>query len=215
MSDNNKKKNEDKNENVEKQAQKKLSPEELKQKQEQLLKEFMEKNTKELEVPALSVEFKKEAEKIISELEKAKREIEEKRDSFVQQYKTVEDKLQNLTKEGQIKLNEEDFKKSQASFLKYEKSLEQVLGELTGDITFYSNLIAEKPLKTIKVFKNATDDALLYLDQKLRSTKKHVKKLLKDVRVSYSRYFVGLQEQIRKLDYLSSYLKAAKAKKKK
>ncbi len=190
-----------------------LTPEELKQKQDMFLKEFMDKNTKELKVPSLSQKFKDEASIILKDIEKTNAEIEEKRQSFVKQYKTVENKLNALTKEGQIKLNEDDFKKSQESFVRYENSLHQVLGELSGDMAFYSNLIGDNPPKTIKVFKNSTDDATLYLNEKLKVSKKSIKKILKDVRVSYSRYFVGLEEQVRKLDYLSSYLKAAKNKK--
>lgn len=191
----------------------KMTPEELKHKQEQILKEFMNKNTKELKVPPLSSELKKEIARIISELEKAKKEIEEKKESFVKQYKTVEGKLDILTKEGQIKLNDEDFKKSRDIFERYENSLNQVLDEIVANITFYSNLISENPPQTIKVFKNSTEDAILYLISKLKVTKKNTKKMIKDVRISYSRYFVGLEEQLRKLDSLFSYLKAAKNKK--
>ena len=202
-------------ENNDKKEQKieKLTQEELKQKQEQFLKEFMDKNTKELKVTSISTEFKKEVARIIPELEKTQKEIEEKKQSFVKQYKTVEDKLDILTKEGQIKLNDKDFQKSRDSFKRYEDSLNQVLGEIIADITFYSNLIGENPPQTIKVFKNSTDDAAIYLIAKLKVTKKNIKKITKDVRVSYSRYFVGLEEQVRKLDYLSSYLKSAKNKK--
>ena len=202
-------------ENNDKKEQKieKLTQEELKQKQEQFLKEFMDKNTKELKVTSISTEFKKEVARIIPELEKTQKEIEEKKQSFVKQYKTVEDKLDILTKEGQIKLNDKDFQKSRDSFKRYEDSLNQVLGEIIADITFYSNLIGENPPQTIKVFKNSTDDAAIYLIAKLKVTQKNIKNITKDVRVSYSRYFVGLEEQVRKLDYLSSYLKAAKNKK--
>lgn len=198
---------------VEKQEQK-LATDELKQKQEQFLKEFLEKNTKELSLPDLLPEFKKNISKIIEELEKVKKEVDEKRTSFVEQYQIVENKLEALTKSGGIKLNEEDFKKSQDSFVKYEDSLRRVFAEVSGDIDFYTTLISQNPPKTIKVFKDSTDNANLYLDEKLRSSKRYIKSMLKDVRVSYSRYNVGLQEQIRKLDYLASYLDAAKKNKK-
>lgn len=191
----------------------KLSPEELKHKQDMFLKEFMAKNTKELKVPSISKKFKEEVSILIKDIEKINVEIEEKRIAFVKQYKNVKSKLNTLTKEGQITLNEDDFKKSQESFARYENYLHQVLGELSGDMAFYSNLIGENASKTIKVFKNSTDDSTLYLNEKLKVSKKSIKKILKDVRVSYSRYFVGLGEQVRKLDYLSSYLKSSKNKK--
>lgn len=204
-----------KKEDIKNIAEKKLSPKELKKKEEQFLKEFLEKNTKEMLVDHFSDEFKKEIQRVINDLEKSKKEVSEKKQVFVDQHKTVEEKLNALSKEGKIKLNEQDLKKTQTSFIQYEAFLDRTLTEVVGDIEFYSNLISENPPRTIKVFKDSTDDPALYLNQKLRSTKKYIKNILKDVRVSSSRYNVGLQEQIRKLDYLSAYLKAAGQKDKK
>jgi hypothetical protein len=218
MADNNDKKIdilETKKEETIKDVEKKLSPEELKKKEELFLKEFLEKNTKELQVPPLLDEFKKETQRVVSELENSKKEIEVKKQEFINQHKLVEDKLNTLSKDGQITLNEQDLRKTQDSFAQYEAFLDKTLAEVSGDAEFYSNLISENPPKTIKVFKNTTDDPALYLNQKLRSTKKYIKNMIKDVRVSSSRYNVGLQEQIRKLDYLSAYLKAAAQKNKK
>ncbi|MFH1461514.1 MAG: hypothetical protein ABIF12_01015 [bacterium] len=213
MTDNNDKKNIQGSLEAEGQGQT-LSSEELKQKQELFLKEFLEKNTEELDVSNISFELKKEISRVLEELEKAKEEVAEKRMVFVERYKVVENKLETLTKSGGIKLNEDDFKKSQDSFVRYEDSLKRVFAEISGDIDFYSTLISQNPPKTIKVFKNSTGDANLYLDEKLKSSKRYIKNMLKDVRVSSSRYNVGLQEQIRKLDYLASYLDAAKKKNK-
>lgn len=189
-----------------------LSTEEKKKREEELLKEFMDKNTKELSLPALSDSYKKEARLIAIELNKVKKEVEEKRTSFIDLYKSIENKLEALSKAGQIQLKEEDYKKSKETFVRYENYLNQVLGEVIGDLSFFSSLIAEKPLEKIRVFKDVTDDSEQYLNDKLKAAKKYIKKMLKDLRISYSRYEVGFQEQIKKLDYLVAYLKASQLK---
>ncbi|MBU4269648.1 hypothetical protein KJ644_04375 [Candidatus Dependentiae bacterium] len=191
----------------------KISPEEQKAKQEAFIKEFMEKNTKELAIPAISEGYKKEVYLIVNELDKIKREVEEKITSFVDLYKIIEKKLEELSTTGHVEIKEDDYKKSKDIFIKYENFLNQILGELLGELSFYSSLIAEKPLETIRVLKDVPDDASLYLLEKLKSTKKYIKNMLKDLRMSYSRYFVGFEEQIRKLDYMIAYLKASHSKK--
>jgi hypothetical protein len=189
---------------------KNLSPEELKLKQQEMLEEFMKKNTKEISVPELSSSYKKDALFIIKELVIAQKEVEEKLNSFVSMYKIIDEKIELLTSQGKIQLNDQDYKKIKDSFLEYEKFLNQVLQEVTSEIVFYSNLVGEKPLEKITVFKNAPDDAVLFLNDKLKSTKKYAKNTIKDLRIGYSRYFVDLQEQIRRLDYLVLHTKAEK-----
>jgi len=191
----------------------KLSTEEQQKRQEVFVKEFMEKNTKELAIPALLDSYKKEVYLIVNELDKIKKEVEGKTESFVGLYKTIEQKLHDLSSGGHVEIKEDDYKKSKEIFIKYENFLNQILGEVLGELGFYSSLITVKPVEKIRVLKDVPDDANLYLTEKLKSTKKYIKNMLKDLRMSYSRYFVGFEEQIRKLDYMITYVKATQNKK--
>ncbi len=193
-----------------KQEEPKLTKEEQEEKQKALIEEFMKKNTKELDVPELSESFKKDAILVLKELDKAKLEIDEKISSFVGMYRTIEKKLENLVTGKKIQLNDQDYQKVKESFLRYEKFLNQVLAEVVKELGFYAGILAEKPLEKIVVFKDVSDDAVSFLNDKLKTTKRYLKKMYKDLRISYSRYFVDLQDQIRRLDYLEQHTKVIK-----
>ena len=62
--------------------------------------------------------------------------------------------------------------------------------------------------KKIRVLKTASDDGQTHLNTKIKSLKKYVKKVKKDLRISFSKYNFTLESQIKKLEYLENYFKA-------
>ena len=177
------------------------------EKKEKVLKEFMEKMTVELPFNGLTQNIKKDVVKIKENLQELKKEIEEKKDSVENQQNSLKEKLDKLVAEGKLKVNQAEYRRSQQSFEHYKKVLENIGAEVGSELNFCMSIASDVSPKTIRVMKSENQNLDNYIKSKIDWLKKYVKKVTKDLRVSYSKYNFGLESQLRNLGYLEAYFK--------
>ncbi len=180
---------------------------------EKAIKEFIKLNTKEIEIKPLPVDIKTDLQKQAKELEDVKNEIEDKKLKCTDQIKSIKEKLDGLVKSGGIKVDQEQFNQSQQGLEHYKQVLDSLSSEIDTELNFCKDLTSDNPPKTLRVLKDSTDDFVEFTKTKIQSIKKYIKKVTKDLRVSYSKYNFGLESQKRRLEYLEVYLKRIKNKK--
>ena len=176
------------------------------------IKEFLDKNTEDLAVSSIPESLKKNIGLFVSDLKSIESEISQKVNTFIVKYSTIDDKIKILVKHKIIKVDDSEIHNSRAAFLKYRDSLIDIKNELNNDIKFFEDLISSNPPKFIKVLKGNKKDFLSYLQDKLKESKRYLKRVTKDVRISYSRYILALDNQLHKLLYLEEYIRSMAAK---
>lgn len=177
-----------------------------------LLEEFMQKNTKDIFTKEIDKDNVFSIKKIIEELQELKGEIEDKRNSFLNQNELIQEKLYKFTKSGKFKFDQDHYQKAQESIIKYEKLLEDIIKEVDIELNFCTSLVSEEPPKSIKVLNSSTDNFEKFLDEKLKSLKRYIKKIKKDLRVSFSKYNFSFDTQLRNLNYVEAYFKKLEKK---
>ncbi len=187
---------------------------EQEKKSEALLKEFMEKHTKEIPFTGLSSELKGQFQWVINELLGLGKEIEEKRASFLNQNEEIKKRISDLVKTGKWSVDKGEYEKSQEGVREYENLLNSVKDELEKEFSFFKDFSSENPPKNVRVLKTDSDDVNDFFADKIKNIKRYVKKVRKDLRVSYSKYDFAFQNQIHKLDYIYAYIKHMEKRKK-
>ncbi len=174
------------------------------------LKKFFEQNTKEILLGKIGDEFKVKFKFIINDLVKLKKEIELTNNLFSEKLEQVNKKVDGLKNKGVIKVDEEITKKSEVGFENYKKLLNHFVEDVEYELSFYKSIVSDGPPKNIRVFKGVDGDYKVHLNLKIHGIKKYIKKTRKDLRISFSRYNFEFEEQDKKLNYLSMYLKNIK-----
>ena len=174
------------------------------------LEKFIKENTKELVLGDLSPECRLQLKKATKELELFEKEVEEKREQFSNQSKMRNEQLSKLEKMGALKIDQSNFQRSEIAFKEYEKLLDDILLEIKKELDFCSELSSEGSSKTVRVAKESTLNAKDYVNEKIKQLKKYIKKVQKDLRISFSKYNYGLESQLKELSYVEAYFKAKK-----
>jgi hypothetical protein len=178
---------------------------EVKVSDEQLKKAF-EENTKKIDVGNIDTTEKANITVLISSIQGVIDEIENKKSDFLKKKQLNAEKLDALRRTGKVKVDEEKTKRTEKASELYVSFIENVLKELRGDLTFFSDLISDNPPKQVRVLKDAPDHFLLHLKAKMSNTKRILKKTRKDFRVHFSRYTHDFNMQEKYLDYLAHYI---------
>lgn len=174
---------------------------------EQQLKELLEKHRKEIEFKGLSPELKIKFDRIIKDLENLRNEVLSTEEKFVEKTNVLQRKLQEMEGSGKIKMDKELSSKHNARVQYYRKFLATLLSEIDVDLNFCKPLVSDNPPKTLTVFDWYPESVDEILQQRLRSIKSMLKKMQKDLRVSFSKYDFNFGSQIKDLEWLDLYLK--------
>ncbi|MBD3231714.1 hypothetical protein GF322_03555 [Candidatus Dependentiae bacterium] len=183
-----------------------IDSEKKEKEQKEAIEKFIQTSTKEINITNIPEDIKNELQKLIFEFEKLKNEIQEKKNTCTKQLQTLQSKLEILINSGQIKLDKKHFEQTQKELNHYQMILDHVNKEIDNELKLCKDLISENPPKTIRVLKNTTDDFIQFITSKIQSLKKYLKKMKKDLQISFSKYNFGLESQKRKLEYLKTYL---------
>ncbi|MFA5307067.1 MAG: hypothetical protein WC365_06480 [Candidatus Babeliales bacterium] len=136
---------------------------------------------------------------LLGEITRKQQEINERS----QQLKT---KISDLNTHSKIKISEKDFEHIHAQCEQFMQLLGKIIQETERDITFYTPLLSGQG-EQISVMIFEPDDCEEFLIKRVAAIKKHVKRTLKDLAVGASRYFLGLDNQLRQLEALENYIK--------
>lgn len=180
------------------------------QKQQEAIKDFFEKNTHEIELKSISDDLKSRIQRIFTDLNELNTEVDSVKNKFNEKTAELKDRLVGLAKSGKITIDKEEQEKNDKQLAVYEKFLNGVDQEVKSEISFLNDLLSENPPKTLRVFKGGSDDSNLVLENKIKTIKQYVKKMRKDLRISFSKYDFGLSNQIKNLIYLEAHLRNSK-----
>ncbi len=176
-------------------------------KQQEAVKEFFEKNTLEIELKAVSDDLQSRVKKVFLDLNEFKLEVDSVSDKFKEKTDELKSRLVSLAKTGQIKIDKDEQEKNDKQIDAYRNFIEDVDKEVNSEVNFLTDVLSDNPPKTLRVFKGGSDDSNLVLEYKIKSIKKYVKKMRKDLRISFSKYDFSLSNQIKNLIYLEAHIK--------
>lgn len=128
-------------------------------------------------------------------------EIEGKRNQLLDVNLALKNKLQALKEVNKIVINEEVFDSNEASINRYVQLIEELIKEVREEVELFAMLIQAK--KTYLVHASATplQNPFEIVINKIKSAKRYIKNVRRDINVSYSRYSFGLNAQMKQISY--------------
>ncbi len=130
-------------------------------------------------------------------------EIEHKRVNLIERNTFFRDQLNTLSDSNSISFNKSALDENEASINHYISLIDKLITEIKEEISLFSLMN-----RCNKIYIASADDAinpknaLVALEDKVKSIKRYVKNIRQDVNISYSRYSFGLDEQIKQLSYV-------------
>ncbi len=170
--------------------------------QEEVAQRFLKK----INVSMPSDQIKKSLQNAIDLLNTLLSEIARKQQELNDRSQQLKNKISDLNAQGKIKINEKEFEHIHAQCEQFMQLLGKVMQETERDITFYTPLLIGQG-EQISVMIFEPDNFEEFLIKRVAAIKKHVKRTHRDLAVGSSRYFLGLDNQLRQLEALENYIK--------
>jgi hypothetical protein len=180
-----------------------LTPE---QQQEEFARRFLKKIT----TKPLCETTKQALCNAIGMLQQLEQEISVKHNELSEKTTTLREKIQQLNTLGKVKINEKDFEQLYTQCDKFLLMLDKVTKDTQQDIAFYTPFIEGNGEASISVMIFEPDDFEKFIEARIGSIKKHVKKTKLDLAVGSSRYQLGLDHQLRQFEALAQYVSTLK-----
>lgn len=168
--------------------------------------EFAQRFLKKINVSMPSDQTKQDLQNAIDSLQNLLGEISRKQEELSDRSQQLKAKISDLNAQGKVKINEKEFEHIHAQCDQFMQLLSKVMQETERDITFYTPLLTGQG-EQISVMIFEPDNCEEFLIKRIAAIKKHVKRTLKDLAVGSSRYFLGLDNQLRQLEALENYIK--------
>ena len=130
-----------------------------------------------------------------------KNEVEKKKTKIEQQGKDIQKKALQLITSSSITIDEAELKKSEKSISAYLSLLDNILGEIDRELSYFVQFFSDPAPKVIVALKNEPNTANEFLVYKTKGLGKYIRSIRKDLRVSFSRYTYIFNEQMQKLAY--------------
>jgi hypothetical protein len=172
--------------------------------------EFARRFLKKITVSPLSEETKTALQHAIETLKKLDQEITGKQDELHNKTHTLKETVSNLNALGKVKINEKDFEQLYAKCEQFSDILKKVADDTKRDIEFYLPFLESKGEEQVSVMVFEPDDFEKFISGRISSIKKHVKNTQRDLAVGSSRYFLGLDHQLRQFEALTNYVSRLK-----
>ena len=152
----------------------------------------------------------KEMKSLISFLQSFFIDTKKKKETILTMDNAIVAKIKDLCDKNIIKLNQEEFERSQSVIHEYYEALDGVCDDIQAQIDRFV-MFETMPLPSVtSIFYFEPNNFADYLPAKIKQVKKSMKKLQSDINVGYSQYFVKLDEHEKQLTYLEKSAKVTK-----
>lgn len=142
----------------------------------------------------------------IALLDALQQEIEATKQGSMRKRQAIREKIELLKEYGKVQIDEERVTVEDDDVKKFVTLLDEMIVELDGDKALH-DLFINPPEVEFTVLKVDPDNFADYVHQRVESMKRHVKVARRDLAVSYSRYCVGFDRQMKQLEHLEYVLK--------
>lgn len=178
--------------------------------QEEALKysdeELQKRGLKKITVTQVSDYLKKDAVYLLTEMETLCHDVAGKYTYATEQNTFIKNKVDALGKSKDVVINKEEYQKSEESVEKYLELLKGIISEIQNEMSYFIVFLKDKTPQYLVVPQSDTDSFELFFAQKVRSVKKYIKDMKKDLNISYSRYCFGFEAQINRMAGIEYYL---------
>lgn len=193
-------------------SQQKQMPEMTEEEKARIVEEFKTANLKKIKTSAVKDVVLAAFKESLEQLVQLKKELIEKKDAASEISLNIKSKINNLSKNSAIQINQREIADADKSVKDYLDLLQNLANEVDGELTKNSMLLPDKCPDEVTVWKTEPDDFDQYMQGLTKIIKKYSKNVRKDIAISFSRFCFGFQEQLKRINYIEAYL-AAKEKK--
>lgn len=193
-------------------SQQKQMPEMTEEEKARIVEEFKTANLKKIKTSAVKDVVLASFKASLEQLVQLKKELIEKKDAASEISLNIKSKINNLSKNSAIQINQREIADADKSVKDYLDLLQNLANEVDGELTKYSMLLPDKCPDEVTVWKTEPDDFDQYIQGLTKIIKKYSKNVRKDIAISFSRFCFGFQEQLKRINYIEAYL-ATKEKK--
>ncbi len=138
----------------------------------------------------------------VEQLKRLKSDVAAKREHTMMLGMKIRDKVRSLVDTGSIKIDEDEFNKSDVSVHQYAKVLDDITAEINRDINLYESVLQKNNGETFSVIGSQEKDFPAFIIERTRFVKKYVKDVSKDLAISFSRFCFGFQSQMKRVEYV-------------
>ena len=193
-------------------SQTKQMPEMTEEEKTRIVEEFKAANLKKIKTSVMKDGVLSPFKESLEQLVLLKKELIEKKDAANEISLNIKNKINNLSKNSAVQINQKELVGADKSVKEYLDLLQNVANEVETELTKYSMLLPDKSPEEVTVWKTEPDDFEQYIQGLTKIIKKYAKNVRKDIAISFSRYCFGFEEQLKRISYIEAYL-AAKEKK--
>ncbi|MFA6263054.1 MAG: hypothetical protein WCW33_04730 [Candidatus Babeliales bacterium] len=176
------------------------------QQQEEFARRFLKKIT----VTPLSDTTKEALGQAIGTIKNLGQEIALKQNELRDKAESLKNKISHLNTLGKVKIHVQEFDPLFAKCAQFAQILDKIAQETERDIAFYTPILEGNGDEQVSIMLFEPDDFEQFIIARISSIKKHIKKTQRDLAVGSSRYFVGLDHQLRQFDALAAYVNRLK-----
>lgn len=169
---------------------------------EEAYKAFLEKMTIHFVVSEISDASRAAFVQALDQLKKLKEDVVIKKERTIAMGEQIRDKVRSLVDTGSIKIDEDEFSKSDVSVHQYTKVLDDITAEIDRDISFYVSILQKNIGDTFSVIGSLEEEFPELITERTKFIKKYIKDVSKDLAVSFSRFCFGFQSQMKRVEYV-------------
>ncbi|MCB9493204.1 MAG: hypothetical protein H6679_02935 [Epsilonproteobacteria bacterium] len=146
-------------------------------------------------------DVRSKVEGILKALEILKVDIEKKKETAQLSGDLLNTKVERLVESGQLKIDDKEVKRSVESVTKYVALLDRLIQEILGEQQYFMFLLSSPPAKE---FESSEQENHFYslVEVKIKQVRSYMRRIKKDLDVSYSRYSHGFDMQMKQMSYL-------------
>ncbi len=138
----------------------------------------------------------------VEQLKRLKSDVAIKKEHTMMLGMKIRDKVRSLVDTGSIKIDEDEFNRSDVSVHQYAKVLDDITAEIDRDINLYESVLQKNNGETFSVIGSQEKDFPAFIVERTRFVKKYVKDVSKDLAISFSRFCFGFQSQMKRVEYV-------------
>lgn len=137
-------------------------------------------------------------------------DVIEKKNLALEKSNVIKGKVNELMQAGTIKVDQEEYNRSEESIAQYTASLDMLTQEIEREASQLLYFLSDEQTSNVIVEKSDTDDVVELIEKKIKFVKKYIRDMQRDLNVSFSRYCFGFDNQLKKILYIQSYIKQHK-----
>ncbi len=144
---------------------------------------------------------------VVEELKNLHDEVANKKQDVLSRSHSIKERVELLVQAGKVHIDQDEYAKSEVSVVRYADLLDGIGAELQSEINYFSLFLGDNRPKHIIAQKNSSDVFDSVMQEKVKTIKRYLKTIKRDLSVSYSRYCFGFDSQIKRINYIEAMLK--------